>query len=185
MATANVNTVPTKADRTKVVFPRKHLVPGERIALGREAVHACLFRTSVDHPFSGRGRYRAALRDGSTGQGSDRIYPSSDDRSSLPVPSGHPSSLGDPEGGLGLLVLALLLVSDYTSFGKIPVYLAFLPLLVAFIAFVIHFIEWRNTVFAMSDRRIMTQYGVFDIRFADTHIDRVQDVRSSRAFPRE
>lgn len=31
MATANVNTVPTKADRTKVVFPRKHLVPGERI----------------------------------------------------------------------------------------------------------------------------------------------------------
>ncbi len=94
MATANVNTVPTKADRTKVVFPRKHLVPGERIALGREAVHACLFRTSVDHPFSGRGRYRAALRDGSTGQGSDRIYPSSDDRSALPVPSGHPSSLG-------------------------------------------------------------------------------------------
>ncbi len=38
-------------------------------------------------------------------------------------------------------------------------------------------------MFAMSDRRIMTQYGVFDIRFADTHIDRVQNVTIVQSLP--
>ncbi len=52
----------------------------------------------------------------------------------------------------------------------------FIPMIIGLLAFAIEYLIWSHTYFAISDRRIMTQYGIFNIMFADTQIDRVQNV---------
>lgn len=53
---------------------------------------------------------------------------------------------------------------------------AALPILVGLVAFLYDYIVWSHTAFAITDRRIMTQYGVFNIRFGDTRHDRISNV---------
>jgi len=51
----------------------------------------------------------------------------------------------------------------------IPVVLGVLPLLTTYL-------QWRNTVFALTDRRIISQYGFMRRRFNDTGLDKVQNI---------
>jgi membrane protein YdbS with pleckstrin-like domain len=75
------------------------------------------------------------------------------------------------EAAIGVVVILLVVLNvDITPL----VY--FIPMAVGLIAFLIEYIVWSHTYFAISDRRIMTQYGVFNLMFADTQIDRVQNV---------
>jgi len=53
---------------------------------------------------------------------------------------------------------------------------AFLPAIVGLFAFLYDYLVWTHTAFAITDRRIMTQYGVFNIRFADTRHERISNV---------
>ena len=54
--------------------------------------------------------------------------------------------------------------------------ISFAPVLVGLFAFLYDYIIWTHTAFAITDRRIMTQYGVFNIRFGDTRHERISNV---------
>lgn len=54
--------------------------------------------------------------------------------------------------------------------------ISFAPVLVGLFAFLYDYIVWTHTAFAITDRRIMTQYGVFNIRFGDTRHERISNV---------
>jgi membrane protein YdbS with pleckstrin-like domain len=58
----------------------------------------------------------------------------------------------------------------------------FAPLLVGLVEVVIDWVVWSHTYFAITDRRIMTQTGIFSLMFADTQIDRVQNVTVVQPF---
>jgi membrane protein YdbS with pleckstrin-like domain len=73
------------------------------------------------------------------------------------------------------LVLVVLLMLRIPSEGLNPAFY-FGPMIIGLVAFLFEYVLWSHTYFAISDRRIMTQYGVFNLMFADTQIDRVQNV---------
>jgi membrane protein YdbS with pleckstrin-like domain len=77
---------------------------------------------------------------------------------------------GAVEGLIGLILILLLVL----GFRNLEFYI--LPMVIGFVAFLFEYVAWSHTYFAISDRRIMTQYGVFNLMFADTQIDRVQNV---------
>ena len=54
--------------------------------------------------------------------------------------------------------------------------ISFAPVMVGLFAFLYDYIIWTHTAFAITDRRIMTQYGVFNIRFGDTRHERISNV---------
>lgn len=54
--------------------------------------------------------------------------------------------------------------------------ISFVPVLLGLFAFLYDYIIWTHTSFAITDRRIMTQYGVFNIRFGDTRHERISNV---------
>ncbi len=78
-------------------------------------------------------------------------------------------------GALEALIALVLVVLLFLSFDLNPAfYLG--PMIIGLVAFLFEYVLWSHTYFAISDRRIMTQYGVFSLMFADTQIDRVQNV---------
>jgi len=50
------------------------------------------------------------------------------------------------------------------------------PLVVSILYFLVYYIIWRHIAFALTDRRIISQYGIFNLRYADTQVNRVQNV---------
>ncbi|NLI73337.1 MAG: PH domain-containing protein [Euryarchaeota archaeon] len=54
--------------------------------------------------------------------------------------------------------------------------ISFTPLLIALFALLYYYVIWKHTAFAITDRRVMTQYGVFNIRFGDTRHERISNV---------
>lgn len=78
-------------------------------------------------------------------------------------------------GTIEALVALVLVVLLFLSFDLNPAFY-FGPMIIGLVAFLFEYVLWSHTYFAISDRRIMTQYGVFNLMFADTQIDRVQNV---------
>jgi len=71
--------------------------------------------------------------------------------------------------GVAVIAFTAAGVVDHPAWGLllVPVGLA---------AFLYDYIIWSHTAFAITDRRILTQYGVFNIRFADTRHERISNV---------
>jgi membrane protein YdbS with pleckstrin-like domain len=64
--------------------------------------------------------------------------------------------------------------------GVAVLYLA--PLLIGLLALAVEYLVWSHTYFAISDRRILTQTGIFSLKFVDTQIDRIQNVSVVQPF---
>jgi membrane protein YdbS with pleckstrin-like domain len=78
-------------------------------------------------------------------------------------------------GAIQALIALVLVVLLFLSFSLNPAfYLG--PMIIGLVAFLFEYVQWSHTYFAISDRRIMTQYGVFNLMFADVQVDRVQNV---------
>ncbi|NLK25171.1 MAG: PH domain-containing protein [Euryarchaeota archaeon] len=78
--------------------------------------------------------------------------------------------LGIPAAIAGVIVAFLVSIDrslDVLVF--IPVVLGALPLLITYL-------QWRNTVFVLTDRRIISQYGFLSRHFNDTGLDKVQNI---------
>lgn len=78
--------------------------------------------------------------------------------------------------GLAAMVvgLAVILIDAMGLFDNGII--SFAPVMVGLFAFLYDYIIWTHTAFAITDRRIMTQYGVFNIRFGDTRHERISNV---------
>jgi len=55
-------------------------------------------------------------------------------------------------------------------------WLIFLPLAISLLNLLAYYIIWRHIAFALTDRRIISQYGIFTLRYADTQVGKVQNV---------
>lgn len=84
---------------------------------------------------------------------------------------------GIGEGILAIIVIFAVLLS---AKGVEALYLA--PMAIGLIALGIEYLTWSHTYFAISDRRIMTQTGIFSLMFVDTQIDRIQNVSVVQPF---
>lgn len=169
---------PTNVQRSR--FPRKHLVPGETIQWeGRPSVIVYFLRSLLLFIFGAAFAVFGHVQSSST--------------IDLAV-------LGSYIPLLGMFVLVLLMVSIHRRWGTLEGLIALvlviilaldqlislninlsswyylLPMVIGLVAFLFEFVLWSHTYFAISDRRIMTQYGVFNLMFADVQIDRIQNV---------
>mgnify|MGYP000894017900 FL=1 len=77
---------------------------------------------------------------------------------------------GVPAAIAGLIIA--LLVSLDRSWGV----LVFIPVVLGALPLITTYIYWRNTVFALTDRRIISQYGFLSRHFNDTGLDKVQNI---------
>ncbi|MDW5563052.1 MAG: PH domain-containing protein [Methanomassiliicoccus sp.] len=82
--------------------------------------------------------------------------------------------------GEGLVAVIVILIVAL-NFGVTPL-LYFVPAIIGLVALIIDYMVWSHTYFAISDRRIMTQTGIFSLMFVDTQIDRIQNVSVSQPF---
>jgi hypothetical protein len=76
-------------------------------------------------------------------------------------------------GGLAGIVLAIW--SGLES-GGIQWYLFLIPLAFALIALLINYMYLSRVMFVVTDRRIITRYGIFTLRYADIGVEKVQNV---------
>ncbi len=85
-----------------------------------------------------------------------------------------------PASTLKMGLLALMAGGAVILLGVVGVLinpaLSLTPILIGLIAFLYDYIVWSHTAFAITDRRILTQYGVLNIRFGDTRYDRISNV---------
>lgn len=169
-----MTTTYTHTNSVKSSFPKKHLVAGEKILWeGRPSIIVYFLRSLLLFIF---GTLFGVLALVQRGQELDL------------------ANLGTYLALLAMLLLVVLMVSIHRKWGlfsglaglaliglvvariDLPEILYFIPMFIGLLAFAVEYIVWTHTYFAISDRRIMTQYGIFNIMFADTQIDRVQNV---------
>jgi membrane protein YdbS with pleckstrin-like domain len=81
------------------------------------------------------------------------------------------------EGIIAVIVIAVVMLDVQ---GVTALY--FVPMIIGLMAFVVEYMVWSHTYFAISDRRIMTQTGIFSLKFVDTQIDRIQNVSVVQPF---
>lgn len=174
--TADVH--PTNVKRSK--FPTRHLVSGETIQWeGRPSIIVYFLRSLLLFLFGAAFGILAYLQ---TGNALD-----------LSVLSSYILLVGmfvlvflmvgihrrwGTLEGLVALILTLILALDQLLTLNLNLNWAFFfgPMIIGLVAFLFEYVLWSHTYFAISDRRIMTQYGVFNLMFADTQIDRIQNV---------
>jgi uncharacterized membrane protein YdbT with pleckstrin-like domain len=84
--------------------------------------------------------------------------------------------------GLAQAIIAGAIIIIVVADVNISWFWYFLPLMVGMVVLVVGWIVWSHTFFAITDRRIMTQTGIFSLMFADTQIDRVQNVTVVQPF---
>jgi len=76
-------------------------------------------------------------------------------------------------GGLaGLALLTWTVLID----DSLAWYLYLIPLVFALLLLIINYIYLSRVLFVVTDQRIITRYGIFTLRYADTGIDKVQSV---------
>lgn len=92
-----------------------------------------------------------------------------------------------------LVIVAIMVVTDHHRLGILLAVVSFVvaiivlfelnlellalvPILLGILVFLIYYLIWSHIVFALTDRRLMSQYGIFSLRYADTQITRVQNV---------
>lgn len=76
-------------------------------------------------------------------------------------------------GGLGGIAIAVWAFLDGNG---IDWYLFLIPLVFALICLVINYMYLSRVLFVITDRRIITRYGIFTLRYADIGVEKVQSV---------
>ncbi len=166
----DMTTTAAPTEDVRSSFPKKHLVAGEKVLWeGRPSVVVYFLRSLLLFILGGVFGTLAIFQTGAN---------NSMDLLELVI----------------LLILAALMFVIHRRWGRLAGVVAlaiivlvwvgpdlngvvyFIPMIIGLAAFGIEYIVWSHTYFAISDRRIMTQYGIFNIMFADTQIDRVQNV---------
>lgn len=84
---------------------------------------------------------------------------------------------GIAQGIMAIVAIIIVVVNLDIAW---PLY--FVPLIIGLIALAVEYLVWSHTYFAISDRRIMTQTGIFSLKFVDTQIDRIQNVSVVQPF---
>ncbi len=167
-----INAAPNEGERH--MFPKKHLVTGERILWeGRPSIVVYFLRSLLLFVFGALFGVLAILQ-------SNQDVDLSNLTTFLALLAmlllvvlmvGVHRRWGMFAGLVSLVIIALVVLNVHVN-GLVY----FIPMAIGLLAFVIEYVIWSHTYFAISDRRIMTQYGIFNIMFADTQIDRVQNV---------
>lgn len=80
--------------------------------------------------------------------------------------------------GVSGVIVALLVA----IFGTSLELLVAIPVLLGIIPFVLTFLNWRNIVFATTNRRIISQYGLLSKSYVDMGLDRVQTISVKQPF---
>jgi hypothetical protein len=76
-------------------------------------------------------------------------------------------------GGLaGIAIVAL----ETLDSGMIQWYVYLVPLIFGIVALLINYIYLSRVMFVITDRRIITRYGIFTLRYADIGVEKVQNV---------
>lgn len=169
-----MTTTQTRINSQRNTFPKRHLVAGEQILWeGRPSIIVYFLRSLLLFIFGTLFGVLALVQKGQT----------------LDL-----GNIGSYLALLAMLLLVILMVGVHRKWGMfsgivglviigaliakldLPDILYFVPMFIGLMAFAIEYVVWTHTYFAISDRRIMTQYGIFNIMFADTQIDRVQNV---------
>lgn len=76
----------------------------------------------------------------------------------------------------GLTGVAIATIAVIAGGIGIPSYWFLVPLVFALIALFINYIYLSRVMFVITDRRIITRYGIFTLRYADTGVDKIQNV---------
>lgn len=166
------NAAPNEEERHK--FPKKHLVTGERILWeGRPSIVVYFLRSLLLFVFGAVFGVLAILQSNQNVDLSNLVTFLALLAMLLLVVLmvGVHRRWGMFAGLVSLVIIGLVVLNVHVN-GLVY----FIPMAIGLLAFAIEYVVWSHTYFAISDRRIMTQYGIFNIMFADTQIDRVQNV---------
>jgi membrane protein YdbS with pleckstrin-like domain len=155
-------------------FPTRHLIPGERILWeGRPSRIVYFVRSMLMFIF---GLAFSALA-----WGLHRGDLHTDDPVTF-VPLivmlalMGPMVLLDRRWGIVETIAGLAVIGAVLAFDDITRWITLVPAVIGLAFFLFDYIVWSHPYFAISDRRIMTQYGIFNLMFVDTQIDRIQNV---------
>lgn len=72
--------------------------------------------------------------------------------------------------GIGITVVAMI------SNGGLSWYWFLIPLVFALVAVLFNYIYLNRVLFMITDRRIITRYGIFSLRYAEVGVDKIQNV---------
>jgi membrane protein YdbS with pleckstrin-like domain len=72
--------------------------------------------------------------------------------------------------------IAGVAIAFLVSIDRSLALLVFVPVILGALPLIITYLQWRNTVFALTDRRIISQYGFLSRRYSDTGLDKVQNI---------
>lgn len=78
--------------------------------------------------------------------------------------------------------IAGIVVAFLVSIDRSLAALALIPLVLGAIPLITTYLYWRRTVFALTDRRIISQYGFMRLYFSDTGLDKVQNISLNQPF---
>jgi membrane protein YdbS with pleckstrin-like domain len=76
--------------------------------------------------------------------------------------------------------IAGLAVAVLVSLDRSLAVLVFIPLILGALPLIMTYMYWRHTAFALTDRRIISQFGFLSKQFNDTGLDKVQNVSTSQ-----
>jgi len=76
--------------------------------------------------------------------------------------------------------IAGIIIAFLVSIDRAWEVLVFIPLVLGALPLITTYLYWRNTVFALTDRRIISQYGFLSRHFNDTGLDKVQNISLSQ-----
>lgn len=82
--------------------------------------------------------------------------------------------LGVPAAIAGVAVAVLV------ALDKSLAVLVFIPVVLGIIPLFTTYLYWRHTAFALTDRRIISQFGFLSVRFNDTGLDKVQNISTTQ-----
>jgi membrane protein YdbS with pleckstrin-like domain len=76
-------------------------------------------------------------------------------------------------GGLAGIAVAVWAVLDKSGIGW---YWFLIPLAFAILALLVNYIYLSRVMFVVTDRRVLTRYGIFTLHYADIGVDKIQNV---------
>lgn len=76
--------------------------------------------------------------------------------------------------------IAGIIIAFLVSLDRAWDVLVFIPVVLGVLPLITTYMNWRNTVFVLTDRRIISQYGFLSRHFSDTGLDKVQSISLSQ-----
>jgi membrane protein YdbS with pleckstrin-like domain len=76
--------------------------------------------------------------------------------------------------------IAGVAVAFLVSLDRSLAVLVFVPLVLGAVPLIMTYMYWRHTAFALTDRRIISQYGFLNVQYNDTGLDKVQNISANQ-----